>query len=262
MRYRSVVFDAPTETIEHPIGQVRPLLEASGALLLIGAIGTQVGFAVAAADSEVVESAGDFFAGVGGVQFFIVPMVILSVLLAVAPRLFFRWGQTLSATGGVLVSAVGAPEQFLPSSSPGVASSPSSVVRPTRTPVSGRATGSLRGARVMFAAFSSPRSSLRSQDCSRRFSTSSRVRAQPVLNHELRASVVRTERGADCPTRHRRSARHAHMTRRQARLRSGADVPHPGAEHLRAANVHVTAARRVTGRRRPTGHWGAFGSVV
>jgi hypothetical protein len=79
-----------------------------GALLLIGAIGTQVGFAISAADSAGTESAGDFFAVAGGVQFFIVPMVILAVLLAVAPRLFFRWGQTLSATGGVLVSAVGA----------------------------------------------------------------------------------------------------------------------------------------------------------
>jgi hypothetical protein len=90
---------AGSQGSEHPIGRARSLLELTGWLLIVGASAVQAGFALTAGEDESLESAGDFFGSVGVVQLFVVPLIVLGVLVAVAPRLFFRWPVALSSVG-------------------------------------------------------------------------------------------------------------------------------------------------------------------
>jgi hypothetical protein len=80
-------------------------MEVTGILLIVAAYGVQVGYIVSAAD--LGSGAGDFFSIVGSGQLTLALLVVISVLVAVAPRLLFRSDVSVSSSAPILVSLFG-----------------------------------------------------------------------------------------------------------------------------------------------------------
>jgi hypothetical protein len=107
----------PTDRVvsTHPIATVRSPLELVGLLLVLGAALCEVGFLILTLDST--DGAGDFFVSIGVFQLWIVPLAALGVLVALAPRLFFRWDQVMGSgvvdiTAGIALVVLAAAAVF------------------------------------------------------------------------------------------------------------------------------------------------------
>ena len=80
-------------------------MEVTGILLILAAYGVQVGYVVTAAD--LGSGSGDFFSIVGTGQLSLSLLVVISVFVALAPRLLFRWGVSVWSAAPMLVSLFG-----------------------------------------------------------------------------------------------------------------------------------------------------------
>jgi hypothetical protein len=80
-------------------------MEVTGILLILAAYGVQVGYVVTAAD--LGSDSGDFFSIVGNGQLSLSLLVVIGVFVAVAPRLLFRSGVSVSSAVPMLVSLFG-----------------------------------------------------------------------------------------------------------------------------------------------------------
>lgn len=97
---------AASTSHEPPVERARPLMEVTGILLILAAYGVQVGYVVTAAD--LGSDSGDFFSIVGnGQQLSLSLLVVIGVFVAVAPRLLFGSGVSVSSAVPMLVSLFG-----------------------------------------------------------------------------------------------------------------------------------------------------------
>jgi hypothetical protein len=96
---------APSPGGVHPMARARPLMELTGVLLTVAGWGAQAGALISAKDNDL--DAGDFFATVGAFQLFIAPLILIGVFLAIAPRIFFQWGESVSTMGPALAAVFG-----------------------------------------------------------------------------------------------------------------------------------------------------------
>jgi hypothetical protein len=88
-----------------PVARARSLIEVTGILLILAAYGVQVGYVVTAAD--LGGGSGDFFSIVGAGQLTLSLLTVIGVLVAVAPRLFFRSGVAAPSTAPMLIAVFG-----------------------------------------------------------------------------------------------------------------------------------------------------------